>query len=183
MPWRIPQTTVSTTFTLSKLSDRDTVITYKLTDLGVGNGGHGVDYKLNPLPFTVTIPAFQSSATVSLDALEDQDLEPNQTVRLEMTNATGNPDVTFSTTPADITILDDGDGIKVNIVKVNDGNEPTTNASFKLFLTKQDGVTPYAAPLGLTVGYIIGGTAKAGAGLDYTGLSGSHSSVLARVSW
>ncbi len=88
------------TFTLSNAATTDTQITYAIS----GTATSGTDY--TAIGTTITIPAGQKTATVSVPVTDDNIAEGNETVILTMTAATSNPSITASTTPATVNIAD-----------------------------------------------------------------------------
>lgn len=173
------------TLTLSEVSDVDTIITYDMIDstsspLGAdGKATEGADYKA--LSGTATILAGQTTTTVTVDVLQDVTVEGAEDVILQITGfkAPTNADIKIGAADeATVTIADDIDGIIVNVFNNGDGTEstPATNpGSFIFTITKDDGVTPVAAPSGgLTIQYSsIGGTATPGPAGDYIALPGT----------
>jgi hypothetical protein len=119
----------------------------------------GTDY--TTLAGAVLIPAGQSTAKVQFQPIDDKNVEPDETV---VVNITPNGAYTISASTAQVTIIDD-DITTVTIFPTGDGAaEPSTAGRFTV---KRDGdLTP-----NLAVNYTVGGTATSG--LDYAPLSGS----------
>jgi hypothetical protein len=110
---------------------------------------------------TVIIPAGSTSATVPLQALDDKEVEPNETVQLTI-----NPSPTYSITTASATatILDD-DLLVVTVSPTGSGlAEPGSSGRFTI---QRDGDITSA----LLIYYTLTGSASNG--VDYTTPSGS----------
>ncbi|RYX78251.1 tandem-95 repeat protein, partial [bacterium] len=117
------------TFTLSNPSTTNTVINYTVG----GTAGSGVDY--SSLTNTVTILAGQTTATAAITVLDDDIIEPAETVILTMAAATNNPSITASTVAATVTIADDDTAV-ATITKGVDGNEAgPVNGTFIITLS------------------------------------------------
>jgi antitoxin component of MazEF toxin-antitoxin module len=134
-----------------------------------GTGGAGTDY--TALTGTVVIPANTNSVTIPVTVVDDINIEGNETVIASLTGGTSATYGTYTGTSfATVTIADD-DNVAANkvisIVATNAAaSEPSTNGLFTVSLPT--GVT-VSEPV--TVTYTVAGTA--GAGVDYTTLTGS----------
>ncbi|WP_316801641.1 Calx-beta domain-containing protein [Pedobacter frigidisoli] len=141
------------TFTLSNVSSTNTVVNYTVT----GTATSGTDY--TSIGSSVTILAGQTTATVSVPVLDDDIVEPTETVILTMTAATSNPSVTASTTPATVNIADNDTAV-ATVTRGVDGNENgPVNGTFIVSLNH-----PSATPTAIT--FTVGGTATEGS--DYS---------------
>ncbi|MGM9477963.1 Calx-beta domain-containing protein, partial [Pedobacter sp. GSP4] len=141
------------TFTLSNVATTDTQITYSVA----GTATSGLDY--TSIGTTVTIPAGQTTATVSVPVLNDNIAEGTETVVLTMTAATSNPAITASTTPATVNITDNDTSV-ATITAGTPGNENgPVNGTFTVTLSN-----PSSQPTTLT--YTLTGTATEGS--DYS---------------
>nr|WP_316829064.1 Calx-beta domain-containing protein [Pedobacter miscanthi] len=148
-----PNTPGKFTFTLSNVSTTDTQVTYTLS----GSATSGADY--TSIGTTVTIPAGQTTITVSVPVLDDNIAEGTENVILTMTAATSNPSVTASTTPASINITDNDTSV-ATITAGTPGNENgPVNGTFTVTLSN-----PSSQPT--TITYTLGGTATEGS--DYS---------------
>jgi uncharacterized repeat protein (TIGR01451 family)/gliding motility-associated-like protein len=147
---------VNGTFTvsLSKPSATDTQITYTLG----GTATEGSDY--SPIVTkTITIPAGQTTATITVPVLGDAVVEGTETVIATLT-ASGNPGVTVSNVPATINILD-GSNTTVTVAATADGAEPSTPGQFTFTLSN-------VSTTDTQITYTVTGTATSGA--DYTSI-------------
>jgi gliding motility-associated-like protein len=135
-----------------------------------GTAANGTDYAA--LSGTVVLPAGQNSVTVPVNVINDNLLEPTETVVLTLSNGSSS---SFTFTPsttngsATINIIDDDNtpGNRVlSIVKTTDAAEPGTNGAFSVSLP-----SGILASENITVNYTISGTATGGA--DYATLSGT----------
>ncbi len=132
-----------------------------------GTASAGSDYAV--LAGSVTIPAGASSATIVVDVLDDEAIEPSESVILTLTS-TNHPSVSVSTTnkTATATIADD-DATTVSVIPSDaNGAEPGTDDG--QFTVRLDG-GKLAPAGGIVVSYTVSGTASAGA--DYVSLTGS----------
>ncbi len=121
-----------------------------------GNATAGSDY--SALSGSVTIPGGASAATIAVDVLNDQVLEPAETVTLTLTG-TNNASVTIgSPNAASVNIADD-DAATVGITKQNDGAEATTPTNGKFRVTQSK-----ASSTATVIAYTVNGTATPGAG-------------------
>ncbi|SDD06044.1 Calx-beta domain-containing protein [Pedobacter soli] len=143
------------TFTLSNVSTSDTQITYTVT----GSATSGVDY--TAIGTTVTIPAGQTAATVSVPVIDDNIAEGTETVILTMTAATSNPSITANTTPAVINITDNDTSVASIAAGTNGNENGPANGTFVVTLSN-----PSSQPT--TITYTIGGTATEGS--DYSNI-------------
>ncbi|WP_231582729.1 Calx-beta domain-containing protein [Pedobacter sp. BMA] len=140
-------------FTLSNVSSTNTVVNYTVT----GTATRGTDY--TSIGSSVTILAGQTTATVSVPVLDDDIVEPTETVILTMTAVTSNPSVTASTTPATVNIADNDTAV-ATVMRGVDGNENgPVNGTFIVSLNH-----PSATPTAIT--FTVGGTATEGS--DYS---------------
>jgi hypothetical protein len=137
------------TFTLSNVSTTDTQIAYTVT----GTATSGLDY--SSIGTTVTIPAGQTTATVSVPVLNDNIAEGTETVILTMTAATNNSSITASTASATVNITDNDTSV-ATIIAGTPGNENgPANGTFIVTLSN-----PSSQPT--TITYTLGGTATEG---------------------
>jgi hypothetical protein len=141
------------TFTLSNVSTTDTQITYGVT----GTATSGTDF--TAIGTTVTIPAGQTSATVTVPVIDDSIAEGTETVILTMNAATSNSSITASTTPATVNITDNDSSIATIAAGVNGSENGPANGTFVVSLSN-----PSAQPT--TITYTVTGTATEGS--DYT---------------
>ena len=133
------------------------------------SGSASGDEDYGALSGTVTISAGASSVAIPVDVLDDQTIEPAETVVLTLTS-TNHPAVTISTAgnPATATIADD-DATTVSITP-NDANGSEPGTDDGQFTVRLDG-GKLAPTGGIVVNYTVSGTASAGT--DYVSLPGS----------
>jgi hypothetical protein len=145
-------------------SSEATQVTYAVS----GTAVNGTDY--TTLPLTVVIPAYANSVDINIAVVNDQIIEPTETVGLTLTladNLSFNP--TVNGTLADIDINDDDNGPANNRIILNavtGGSEPGTPGQFTVGFP-----AGYTSSEQTIVNYLIGGTATSGA--DYTALTGT----------
>ena len=138
-------------------------VTYSVS----GTASAGADYA--SLSGSVTIPAGASTATIAVDVLDDDTIEPTENLVLTL-NGVSHAAVSVSTTgnTATVTLADD-DATTVSVTPTDaTGSEPGTDDG--QFTVRLDG-GKRAPTGGITVNYAVSGTASAGA--DYSSLSGS----------
>jgi hypothetical protein len=169
-----PDVNGSFTVRLSAASPTDTVLSYTVS----GSATSGADYQA--LSGTVTIAAGQLSATIDVNAIDDFDIEGDEsvTVRLDSVVA-GAENVTVNSTPATVAIVEDDFPLTVSVLSAQsfvlehptasvggegDAAEPDLNGLFVVRLNKTSATDT-------VIGYVISGTATAGA--DYRTLSGT----------
>jgi gliding motility-associated-like protein len=146
-------------------------ITYTLT----GTATHSADYS-GPAT-TITLPANANSVTVPISVVNDDLIEPNETIILTIVSgvATQGASTVFTLTPdpaapnATINITD-GDNIPANktitVTAPSNAAEPSASGTFRVSLPP--GIF---ASEDITVTYTIAGTATPGS--DYTAITGS----------
>ncbi|WP_317169958.1 Ig-like domain-containing protein [Pedobacter sp. SG918] len=150
------------TVTLSNPSSQPTTITYTLG----GTATEGSDYS-TIVTKTITIPAGQTTGTITIPVLTDNIVEGTETVIATLTSS-GNPLVTVSNTPASINILDNTTAT-VTVAATNDGAEPSTPGLFTFTLSN-------VSTTDTQITYSVTGTATSG--LDYTSI-GTTVTILA----
>ncbi len=151
------------TFSRSGSLAREILVQYAVT----GTAGMGVDF--TPLAGVVAIPAGQGSAMVTFNAIDDAEVEGNETVTVTiLTNAAYNVGITNAT----VTILDDD--LPVVTVVATDTVASETSGNNGTFVFERVG----SATANLLVNYSVSGTA--GNGTDYTTLGGSITIVAGR---
>ncbi|KIA94125.1 hypothetical protein OC25_11090, partial [Pedobacter kyungheensis] len=160
------------TFTL-KLPNNITAASNITVNYTVGGTATSVlDYAA--LSGTATILAGQNSVAVTVTPVNDNIIEPTETVTLTITDGTGGGNTYAALTgseTASMDIVDNDDTAAkrtLRITRTTHGAEPTTNGAFSIQL--QDGSLPVSSE-DITVNYTVTGTAAAG--VDYKTLSGS----------
>jgi hypothetical protein len=110
------------TVTLSAASDSDTEITYSIA----GSATAGTDYQ--PRTGSVTVLAGSTSATIDLQVLDDNLLEPTETIEIRLTG-TSNPAVSLDATAASATvsILDDDATVPPNVIVTSDSGSSNSD--------------------------------------------------------
>jgi len=141
-------TTAVFVLTLSAPNVRDVTVDYTTLD-GTANGGK--DYQ--PISGSLTFPAGQTTASVSVEVIGDRLVEASETFQLLLSNPVN---ANLSDTYATATILDnDQTAIAIDPAAVIEGNTGTTNMQFRVTLS-----LPSALPV--SVAYTtIEGTATA----------------------
>ncbi len=111
----------------SSPSSTPTVVTYSVS----GTASPLADYL--PLSGTVTIPAGQTTAAITMTAIDDLIVEFDETVILQLTKVIGDPEISMDAfaNKAALTIFDN-DAAKVSMIKLNDLSEgsPLLERSF-----------------------------------------------------
>jgi len=126
-----------------------------------GSATPGVDY--TAMSGVVSIPAGQNSATVAFNALDDAEVEINETVTVTLLAGAAYT-VNGSSSNATVTILDD-DPVTVTVVATDNIASESSNNGTVVF----NRIGSFAA--NLVVNYLL--TGGASNGVDYTALSGS----------
>ncbi|KAA2240329.1 T9SS type B sorting domain-containing protein [Chitinophaga agrisoli] len=129
-----------------------------------GTATAGTDY--TALSGTAVITAGQNSVSIPMAVIDDNALEGIETVTLGLTGGTSASFTFTGTGNATANIIDNETNLVLSAAKGADGAEPATNGSFNINLPA--GLTSFTD---ITVNYAITGTA--GAGTDYTALTGS----------
>ncbi|MCK7554698.1 Ig-like domain-containing protein [Chitinophaga sedimenti] len=142
----------------------DVTVNYAVT----GTATAGTDY--TALTGSVVVPAGQSGVNIPVTVIDDQVVEPAETVILTI-NGGASTSFTFTGTGnATVNIADDESSVPANLAltisNTTDAAEPLTNGSFSIDLPA--GITIMED---VTVAYTVTGTATAGT--DYTVLSGT----------
>jgi hypothetical protein len=152
--------------TQTAVSSSDTVVTYSVG--GTASPGGGLDYTL--LNGSVTIPAGQTFADITVAVHDDNLVEPTETVILTLTGFTAHDaDTTLDASPANLTAtmtITDNDSAIVTVSEIQQGVEGVvpTDGTFRIALSSPSSTDT-------VVNYSIGGTATSG--LDYTALTGT----------
>lgn len=154
-------TNMSFTVTLSKTSTSPVTVNYATSN---GTATAGADYLANS--GTITFAAGQSTKTVTVGILGDNVVEPNETLAVSLSNASG---ATISRASATGTITNDDVAapptVSIADTSRSEGNSGTANMAFIVSLSKAS-TTP------VTVKYATSnGTATSGA--DYVAASGT----------
>jgi hypothetical protein len=119
-----------------------------------------------PPPATVTIPAGQTSATVTIPVVNDTTVETNETVIATISLGAHSPLVTLNPQQTSATAtIQDNDAAEVSVAAAAQGSEagPTSG---RFTLTQSA-----ASSVDTIVSYTVGGTATSGS--DFTALSGT----------
>lgn len=150
---------------LGVTSSEDITVSYTISG---GTATPGADY--TTLSGSAIIPANANSVTVSVDVLNDNIIEPTETVIATLAGGSST-NLTFTgTNSTTVNITDDESTVPANleltVTKGSDATEGATNGSFVISL-------PGTVRAGndITVNYTISGTATQGA--DYTLLTGT----------
>lgn len=153
------------TYTFTRTGDTGAALPVTFSGAGTATFGAGNDYlasssaagfTFNGSSGTITIPAGQASATMTITGLDDALLEGNENVLITVTASAG---YVVSGTAANGVITDD-ETATISISKTSDGAESSaaTYGTFRVTLSR-------ASSTDTVVNYSFGGTASA---LDYT---------------
>jgi gliding motility-associated-like protein len=139
-------------------------MTYTLTGSTATNVA---DYTIG----TIVLPAYTNRVTVPITVVDDQVMEPSETVILilDATITDGTFSYTKANTSATLNIVDDENVAANRVLTVSkqaDGAEGVSNGAFAINLP-----AGIVAPVAITVNYAISGTASSG--LDFTALGTS----------
>ncbi|WP_197167606.1 Calx-beta domain-containing protein [Neorhodopirellula pilleata] len=150
-------------YTFTRTGETTAALAVNYTVGGTANSGSD----FTALSGTVTIPAGQSSTTISIDPTDDSTVEPDETIMLTITDAAaydvGTPaSATGTITNDDVAVVTPTVSLTVAPSSVN---EDGTGALVYTFT--RTGETTAA----LAVNYTVGGTANSGS--DFTALSGT----------
>lgn len=147
--------------TQSGIADVDTVVSYAVT----GTAASGSDF--TALTGTVTIPAGETSATIILDAIDDNVVEATETVVVTLTGITSGSELVAVDPTNDTATVEiaDNDAAQVRLSATSGGNEAGATAG--VFTVTQS----TTSSTDTVVSYTVGGTAASGS--DYTPLSGT----------
>ncbi len=128
-------TLMSFTVSLSQDSAQDATVQFETAN---GTATAGSDYIAKS--GTVTIPAGQTSGTISVSIVGDTIAESNDSVLVNLTNPTN---ATLKDSQGVGTILNDdvGPGLSINDVTVTEGNTGTVNATFTITLSAPSTLT------------------------------------------
>lgn len=126
-----------------------------------GTATNGVDYQL--LSGSLTIPAGQSSANILVTPIDDNVYEGSETV---IVNLSGTADYSLGVSSSASVVIADNDKPNISIV-ATDATAAEPGLDTGVFTINRDGILSE----GLTVNYLVAGTAANGA--DYQLLSGS----------
>ena len=127
-----------------------------------GSATPGVDYAA--MSGVVSIPAGQNSATVAFNALDDAEVETNETVTVTLLAAAAYT-VNGSSSNATVTILDD-DPVTVTVIATDNIASENSGNSGTVVFNRIGGMAA-----NLVVNYALSGSAANG--VDYNALSGS----------
>ena len=146
----------SFTVSLSQAVTVATTVSYTVS----GTATAGSDY--TALSGSVTIPAGQTSATITVPVIDDTLIDPDETVTVTLAAPSG--DVVLGTSTASIQIADNEVANLVNLAATTQAGEPATNGAFTVSLET-------AAATDTVISYSVAGSATGGS--DYAALSGT----------
>ena len=146
----------SFTVSLSQAVTVATTVSYTVS----GTATAGSDY--TALSGSVTIPAGQTSATITVPVIDDTLIDPDETVTVTLAAPSG--DVVLGTSTASIQIADNEVANFVNLAATTQAGEPATNGAFTVSLET-------AAATDTVISYSVAGSATGGS--DYAALSGT----------
>ena len=169
------QTANNGTFTITRTGTTETSLTVSFAVSG--SATNGSDY--NRLPTTVTIPAGQTSATLTLIPIDDALSENNENATITLSNSSAyNVDATKSN--ASVTIADNDRVLPRVSIVASDAVAAETRVGQTVnrgqFTISRTGSTAAA----LTLAYVVSGSATNGA--DYSRLSGTVTIAAGRSS-
>ena len=146
------------TVTLSALVSSPQTVDY--ADAGSGTATSGTDYTTIPNG-TLTFAANETSKTIAVSVTGDTSNEGNETVVIELSNAT----TSISTARGTGTITDNDLVFSIDSPSVTEGDSSSVNLIFTVTLSASVSSTH-------TVVYADAGTGTATSGTDYTSISG-----------
>ncbi|NLY02135.1 MAG: hypothetical protein GXY83_39125, partial [Rhodopirellula sp.] len=152
------------TYRITRTGSTVAALAVTFTESGTAARGAGDDYVLRVggvvvSGTTVTIPAGQASVDVTLEVLDDDEVETTETATLTLSSGTGY--TVGAESNATVSIADDNDTPVVTITATdNTAAEPSNNGTYRITRTGSTGAA-------LTVTFAESGTAARGAGGDY----------------
>lgn len=147
-------------FTISRSGSTESALTVQYT-LG-GMAGNGTDYQT--LPASVTIPAGQTSAVVTVAPIDDGDIEDQETVVLTLNSSSAY--IIGSPNSATVTISDNDTSVAVEVLDAEASESGPDSGTFQL----SRNITPgFGGPL--TVYFTMGGDTVNGTNYQQLGPS------------
>ena len=156
--------------TLSAASGRRVTVSY--ADAGTGTATAGTDYTALASG-TLTFAAGETSRTVSVSVAGDTDDEPNETVVLRLSGASG-ANIAAASGTGTITDDDGAPSFNVGAARVTEGDVGSVNLVFPVTLAPVNAAA-------VTVRYAEGTGGTATAGTDYTALAAGALTIAAGV--
>ena len=150
------------TVTLSAASALQHKVNY--ADAGTGTATSGTDYTALAASSTLTFAAGETSKTITVPVTGDTAVEANETVVINLSNATGGAGI--ATASGTGTITDDDLKFSIDSPSVTEGDSGSVNLVFTVTLNA-------AVSSQHTVDYADAGTGTATSGTDYTAITGS----------
>ena len=151
---------VNLTFTVTLSASVSSPQTVDYADAGSGTATSGTDYTTIPNG-TLTFAANETSKTIAVSVTGDTSNEGNETVVIELSNAT----TSISTARGTGTITDNDLVFSIDSPSVTEGDSSSVNLIFTVTLSASVSSTH-------TVVYADAGTGTATSGTDYTSISG-----------
>ena len=150
------------TVTLSAASALQHTVNY--ADAGTGTATSGTDYTALAASSTLTFAAGETSKTITVPVTGDTAVEANETVVINLSNATGGAGI--ATASGTGTITDDDLKFSIDSPSVTEGDSGSVNLVFTVTLNASVSTQH-------TVDFADAGTGTATSGTDYTAITGS----------
>ncbi len=150
------------TVTLSAASALQHQVNY--ADAGTGTATSGTDYTALAASSTLTFAAGETSKTITVPVRGDTAVEANETVVINLSNATGGAGI--ATASGTGTITDDDLKFSIDSPSVTEGDSGAVNLVFTVTLNASVSTQH-------TVDFADAGTGTATSGTDYTAITGS----------
>ncbi len=150
------------TVTLSAASALQHTVNY--ADAGTGTATSGTDYTALAASSTLTFAAGETSKTITVPVTGDTAVEANETVVINLSNATGGAGI--ATASGTGTITDDDLKFSIDSPSVTEGDSGAVNLVFTVTLNASVSTQH-------TVDFADAGTGTATSGTDYTAITGS----------
>ena len=150
------------TVTLSAASALQHQVNY--ADAGTGTATSGTDYTALAASSTLTFAAGETSKTITVPVTGDTAVEANETVVINLSNATGGAGI--ATASGTGTITDDDLKFSIDSPSVTEGDSGSVNLVFTVTLNAEVSTQH-------TVDFADAGTGTATSGTDYTAITGS----------
>ena len=151
---------VNLTFTVTLSASVSSTHTVDYADAGTGTATSGTDYT-SVTGSTLTFAANETSKTITVSVTGDTANEGNETVVIELSNAT----TSISTARGTGTITDNDLVFSIDSPSVTEGDSGSVNLIFTVTLSASSTSTH-------TVNYADAGSGTAASGTDYTSISG-----------
>ena len=154
--------TANLTFTVTLSAASSQQVTVDYADAGTGTATSGTDYTALTAG-SLTFAAGETSKTITVSVTGDTLDEPDETVKVTLSEA-ANATIATATGTGTITDNDDAPTLSISSASVGEGDSGTANLTFTVSLSAASGKQ-------VTVNYADAGMGTATSGTDYTALT------------